>query len=262
MPVLAVQDLSIAFRQNHEWRRVVDAVSLSIDPNQTLCLVGESGSGKSSIALAIARLLPTARVAGSVHIQGQSVYALQAAALRRLRRQSISFIFQNPEAGLLPNRTIGRQLLDVICFRTESDQRAGVQKAEELLDQVSLSRKEIWPLYPHQLSGGMCQRVLLVMALCIRPKLVIADEPTSSLDALNQARILSLLSTLQRSYQFAMLFITHDLAVAAYLADCIGVLKSGNLLELQSTRALFDQPQAEYSKQLIVTARTLAETVR
>lgn len=257
-PVLALQDLLIQYPVNGEWRCAVDRVSFKIAKGQTLCLVGESGSGKTSIALAIARLLQQAQVNGRVLLQGDSIYDLPVQGLRQLRRTRISFIFQNPEAGLLPNRTIGRQLLDVVSFRTAADQEQARRQAGELLARVGLSEKEIWSSYAHQLSGGMCQRVLLVMALCIHPVLVIADEPLSSLDSLTQEKTMALLSDLQETFQFAMLFITHDLRVAAHLADEIGVLKSGQLLELRKTQDFFSRPLSDYSQQLIRSARTLS----
>lgn len=260
--VLNVKDLSICYRRDHTWRSVVDRVSFDIKQGKTLCLLGESGSGKSSIALAIARLTQHVRVSGQVIIHNQSVYDLEETALRQLRRRHISFIFQNPEAALLPHRTIGQQVLDVICFRTGDDRKAGALRAQELLEQVGLAEREVWSQYPHQLSGGMCQRVLLVMALCIHPKLVIADEPTSSVDAITQSKILSLLLDLQDHFQFAMLFITHDLTVAALMAHAIGVVKAGALLELQATEELFNRPRTDYSRQLISAAQTIARTVR
>lgn len=141
--VVNVKDLSICYRRSHAWHSVVDRVSFGIKQGETLCLLGESGSGKSSIALAIARLTQHARVSGQVIIHNQSVYDLEETALRQLRRRHISFVFQNPEAALLPHRTIGQQLLDVICFRTGDDRKAGVLRAEELLQQVGLAEREV-----------------------------------------------------------------------------------------------------------------------
>lgn len=257
-PVLALQDLVIQYRGSSGWRCAVDHVSFSIEKGQTLCLVGESGSGKTSIALAIARLLPQAQVAGQLLLQGKSIYDLATPELRQIRRSAISFVFQNPEAGLLPNRTIGRQLLDVISFRTGCGPAQAKTQANELLARVGLSESEVWRSFPQQLSGGMCQRVMLVMALCIHPAMVIADEPLSSLDSVTQEKILALLADLQDAFQFAMLFITHDLRMAAHLADDIGVLKSGRLLELRKPQDFFSRPLSEYSQQLIRSARTLS----
>jgi ABC-type dipeptide/oligopeptide/nickel transport system ATPase component len=259
--VLDVQDLRVGYQTEDGRHWAVDGISLTIGEGETFSLVGESGSGKTSVALSIPRLLPeSASVSGTVEAVGSSIYQISEGELQELRRKNISFIFQDPVGSLIPNVPVGKQLKRTIGYRaeiTEREQRDS--RARELLDQVGLPDAErLWTAYPSQLSGGMCQRVMIALALSVEPALVIADEPTSALDAIMQERILELLMDLQQRYQFGMLFVTHDLRIASQLSTHVGVMKEGEMVEAKPAQEFFQRPDQAYTESLIASAEKLS----
>jgi len=260
-PVLSTDALTVRYRLADRDLVAADGVSFSVGRGETLALVGESGSGKSSIALSIPRLLPaSARVSGQVVVDGADIYSLAEKHLREVRRRKVSYIFQDPVGSLLPTATIGRQLTAAISYRMELSQKRAVDRGREMLRQVGLDDVEgVWAMYPFQLSGGMCQRVMIALALSVEPALVIADEAVSALDAITQARVLQLLRNLQDAHGFGMIFVTHDLRVAARIATHVGVMRSGLLVELKPADVLFSKgAELPYSRELITAARQLS----
>jgi ABC-type dipeptide/oligopeptide/nickel transport system ATPase component len=193
-------------------------------------------------------------------IEGAPVYQMTNKQLQELRKKKISFIFQDPVGSLAPTATVGKQLLRTISYRMEiSDNAECATRAKELLSNVGLQETDrVWHSYPSQLSGGMCQRVMIALALSVRPSLLIADEAVSSLDAITQSRVLSLLRDLQSEYGFGMMFVTHDLRVAAHVSTHVGVMRAGRLVELKSTAKLYRDPELQYSKELIESAKELS----
>ena len=255
--LLVVSDLSVTYGGSFP---AVKSVSFSIDSNSTLALVGESGAGKTTIALAVSRLLPSdAETCGDVRLAGRSLLALTEPELRETRRRLISIVFQDPVGSLIPSVRVGKQIARVVAHRMNIEDRATVREsAYRLLQDVGLENIDrVWDAYPRELSGGMCQRVMIALALSNDPSLVIADEPLSALDAISQVSVLRLLLELQQKLQFAMLYVTHDLRVAARFEQ-IGVLKSGQLVDLGPRRQILDNPSSEYTRQLLAAARTLS----
>jgi oligopeptide/dipeptide ABC transporter ATP-binding protein len=249
MPLLEIQDLQVDFGA----RRVVDGVSLSIDEGQTLCLVGESGCGKSVTALSIARLLPTppARHAGGrILLQGRDVLAMSPTELRSIRGGVVSYIFQEPGASLNPVMRIGAQVLE--SLRLHVPARAHDAEVVRLLRLVGIPAPERRARdYPHQLSGGMQQRVMIAMALATEPKLLVADEPTTALDVTIQAQIIELLRDLQREMGMAILLITHNLGLVADIAQRVAVMYAGQIVEEAPALRLLSQPVHPYTRALI-----------
>lgn len=249
MPLLEIQDLQVDFGT----RRVVDGVSLSIDEGQTLCLVGESGCGKSVTALSIARLLPTppARHAGGrILLQGRDVLAMSPAELRAIRGGVVSYIFQEPGASLNPVMRIGAQVLE--SLRLHVPARAHEAEVNRLLRLVGIPAPERRARdYPHQLSGGMQQRVMIAMALATEPKLLVADEPTTALDVTIQAQIIDLLRDIQRQMGMAILLITHNLGLVADIAQRVAVMYAGQIVEEAPALRLLSQPLHPYTRALI-----------
>jgi len=255
-PVLEVENLSVDIQSDGEWRSVVRHISFTLDAGQTLALVGESGSGKSVTAAAIMRILPAhnVRVTGSVLLNGQALLPLSEKQMRAVRGGDISIVFQ--EDCLNPVFTIGYQLTEHLIQHQQLSRRQARQEAIALLKKVRLSAAEKrMDDYPHQLSGGMRQRVMIALALAGRPKVLIADEPTTALDVTIQAQIMALLKLLQREEGMAVLFITHDMGVVAEMADRTLVMQAGEVKETNSTAALFARPQDPYTARLLAAAR-------
>ncbi|MBX3731397.1 MAG: ABC transporter ATP-binding protein [Verrucomicrobiae bacterium] len=249
MPLLDIRNLQIDFGTT----RVVDGVSLSIHEGRTLCLVGESGCGKSVTALSIARLLttPPARYAGGeILLQGRDVLRLSAAELRGIRGGVVSYVFQEPGASLNPVMRIGSQILE--SLRLHRPAKATDDEALRLLKLVGIpapgSRTRD---YPHQLSGGMQQRVMIAMALASEPKLLVADEPTTALDVTIQAQIIELLRDLQRQLGMAILLITHNLGLVGDLADHVAVMYAGQIVEEAPATDLLRRPLHPYTQALM-----------
>ena len=256
MPLLEIQDLQIDFDKT----RAVDQVSLSIAEGETLCLVGESGCGKSVTALSIGRLLatPPARYTGGrVLLQDRDVLAMSPSELRSIRGGVVSYIFQEPGASLNPVTRIGDQMIE--SLRLHAPNRAHPGEVVRLLQRVGIPAPESRARdYPHQLSGGMQQRVMIAMALATEPKLLIADEPTTALDVTIQAQVLGLMRQLRSELGTAIVLITHDLGVVAEMADRVVVMYAGQVVEQAPVRALFAMPQHPYTVGLMGAIPCLA----
>lgn len=255
MPILDIQNLSIAFRQNGQENRVVDQISLQVAAGETMALVGESGSGKSVTALSVLRLLPTPPVVyptGNILFNGESLLHADDKTLRHHRGNSISMIFQEPMVSLNPLHTVEKQLSEVLLIHRGMGKQAARDEIVEVLERVRLrDAKKRLSAYPHQLSGGERQRVMIAMAILTKPKLLIADEPTTALDVTVQAQILLLLKELKQEMNMSLLFITHDLNIVRKLADNVAVMCQGKLVEQNSRTMLFSQPQHPYTQKLL-----------
>ena len=253
-PVLSVKDLTTSFKVGDEWRSVVKGVSFDVAPRETVAIVGESGSGKSVTSLSIMRLLPqnSSRIAGSVKLNGRELLTLGSEDMRKVRGNEIAMIFQEPMTSLNPIFPIGKQIAEAItCHRDVSTAEA---KAEvlRLLDKVRIpNARNRFDDYPHQFSGGMRQRVMIAMALASRPKLLIADEPTTALDVTIQGQILDLIKVLQDEEGMAVLFITHDMGVVAEVSDRTIVMFRGEAVETGSTDDIFNRGKHPYTRALL-----------
>ncbi len=240
MTLLSIQDLSVQFGDS----TVVDQISFDIRAGEKFALVGESGSGKTVSALSLMRLLPDAKISGQLMFEGEPILQKSEAAMRRLRGKDIAMIFQEPMTALNPLFTIGNQIAEVLMLHEGLSARDAAKRAVELLDKTGIPEPARRALsYPHQLSGGQRQRAMIAMALACRPKLLIADEPTTALDVTIQVQILELLNQLQRDEQMAVLMITHDLNLVRSFADRVGVMQHGKLIETADTATLFAQPR-------------------
>ena len=248
-PLLSVEGLSVSYGDTS----VVRDVSFSLERGQSLALIGESGSGKSTVAKSILRLLPAGEsaVRGSVSLDGRELFGLPERQFRPLRGRLLGYIPQDPSSALNPVRTIGSQAHEAAALTGEPDARVRRRDILSVFERVGLPDPErVYASYPHQLSGGMLQRVLIGLTVLPRPALIVADEPTSALDVTIQKLILDLLSELRRDLGISLLLITHDLAVAAERADSIVVLKNGIVEESGSSRHVFSTPTSEYARQL------------
>jgi oligopeptide/dipeptide ABC transporter ATP-binding protein len=250
-PLLEVTDLQTHFFTDEAVVRAVDGVSLEIHEGETLAVVGESGSGKSVTALSILRLFPQPPgrvVGGRIAFRGRDLLASTDAEMRRTRGKQISMIFQEPMTSLNPVFTCGDQIMEVVRLHEGVGRAAARARAIEMLERVGIpAAAQRVDEYPHQMSGGMRQRVMIAMALACRPALLIADEPTTALDVTIQAQILELLKALQREMGMAILLITHDLGVVAETADRVAVMYAGQVVEYCDVRAAFRQPLHPYT---------------
>jgi peptide/nickel transport system ATP-binding protein len=255
MALLVVEDLGVEFnRRGIEPFHAVDGVSFAVDPGQTVGLVGESGCGKSVTSLAIMRLLPSRgnRVTGRVGFDGSDLLRLPIREMRDRRGRDLAMIFQDPLSSLNPVISIGVQVTEVLRRHRGMKGAAARAEARDLLDQVGIPDPDRrLNEYPHQLSGGMRQRALIAMAVACRPRLLIADEPTTALDVTIQAQILQLLGTLVREHGTALIMITHDLGVVAGLCDQVNVLYGGRIVERADRHELFAAPQHPYTHGLL-----------
>lgn len=253
-PVLSVRGLTTSFRIGTEWRPVVRNMNLDVAAGETVAIVGESGSGKSVTSLSIMRLLPqlTSRIEGSVKLDGRELLSLDAEQMRQVRGNQISMIFQEPMTSLNPIFPIGKQIAEAItCHRDISSAEAKTEVLR-LLDRVRIpNATNRFDEYPHQFSGGMRQRVMIAMALASKPKLLIADEPTTALDVTIQGQILDLIKTLQDEEGMAVLFITHDMGVVAEVSDRTVVMFRGEAVETGTTDAIFNHGQHPYTRALL-----------
>ncbi|HVZ82161.1 MAG TPA: ABC transporter ATP-binding protein [Terracidiphilus sp.] len=260
-PLLELRDLHIRFGTTE----AVRGVSFALDEGEVLGLVGESGSGKSATALAIPRLLPPiARITGSILWRGAGEDAADllhepASALRRLRGRAIAMIFQEPMTALNPVMSIGHQVAECAAAHNAAlTGREVKRRAIAALEEVAIpDAARRYGDYPHQFSGGQRQRILIAMALINRPRLLIADEPTTALDVTVQAQILALLARLQREHRLAMLFISHDLAVVGEIASRVAVMKSGEIVESGPVHDVLLKPRHEYTRSLLAAVPTL-----
>lgn len=260
-PELDIQNLKVSFSTPKGKLIAVNGISFHLNQGETLALVGESGCGKTVSALSILRLLPEPPAeisSGKILFAGQNLLSLNAKALQDLRGRSISMIFQDPMTSLNPVLTIGEQMAETLLRHTTMNRQEALQKSANLLSRVELpSPKEKLKHYPHQLSGGMRQRVMIGMALACSPKVLIADEPTTALDVLIQAQILELLEDLKKETGMSILIITHDLGVVAEIAQRVLVMYAGEIVESGPARALLDNPLHPYTKGLIASVPKL-----
>jgi len=255
-PLLDVRNLTIAFGANP----AVKGISFHIDAGETLGLVGESGSGKSITSLALLRLLPPGtQVTGSITFNGEELLSLSEEAMRRHRGSSIGMIFQEPMTALNPSMRIGEQIAEALRAHHPELSRSSIRaKVLDAMREVGLPDPERRVRdYPHQFSGGQRQRILIAMALINRPRLLIADEPTTALDVTVQKQIIELLNYLRLNYRLSILFISHDLAVVSQIADRVAVMQHGQIIEQARAQALFRHPQHPYTRNLLAAAPTM-----
>ena len=253
-PVLEIKELRTYIRQRKSLVRAVDGISLRIDQGETLGLVGESGCGKSMTAMSIMKLLPPGGyiAGGSIMLAGEDIVPLEEDEMRKLRGNDVGMIFQDPLTSLNPTMTIGRQIAETLRIHRGWSSTQAMTRAEEVLGVVGMPRpKERLHQYPHQLSGGLRQRVMIAMALACEPKLLVADEPTTALDVTIQAQILTLLDNLKREFRMAVLLITHDLGVIAGRADRVCVMYAGKIVEVAPIDELFERTQHPYTEALL-----------
>ncbi|MFO7643630.1 MAG: ABC transporter ATP-binding protein [Desulfosarcina sp.] len=252
--LLTIRELSVHFDTPEGIGRAVEAASLSIAPGETLGLVGESGCGKSVTALAVMGLVPSPPgriVAGNVCFDGRDLLKADPETLRRIRGREIGMIFQEPMTALNPVLTIGRQVAEPLMAHLGLSRSASMLAAARWLDRVHIpSPQKRLGAYPHELSGGMRQRVMIAMALICRPRLLVADEPTTALDVTLQRQILALMARLKAELGMAMLLITHDLGVVAQTAGRVAVMYAGRVVETADVRPLFAEPLHPYTRGL------------
>lgn len=253
MPLLEIKNLQLEFGSKEMPLRAVDGVSLTIDAGETVCLVGESGCGKSVTALSLTRLVPSppARyTGGEILLHGRDVLRMNATELRQIRGGVVSYVFQEPSASLNPVFRVGSQIKEALQLHRPA--QATDQEVIRLLKLVGIPAPESRLRdYPHQLSGGMQQRVMIAMALASEPKLLVADEPTTALDVTIQAQILELLLDLKKRLGMAMLLITHNLGIVGDLADRLAVMYAGQIVELAPAAELLRRPFHPYTRALL-----------
>ncbi|ARP82007.1 dipeptide/oligopeptide/nickel ABC transporter ATP-binding protein [Bordetella genomosp. 8] len=253
--VLELRGLRTEFRIGGTWHAAVRDVSLSVTRNETLAVVGESGSGKSVTALSILRLLPSTGArhgGGQVLLEGKDLSALPEKEMARLRGDAIAMIFQEPMTSLNPTMTVGDQIAEAVRQHRRISWREARDVALQALEEVKIpAAASRYDDYPHQFSGGMRQRVMIAMALACKPKVLLADEPTTALDVTIQAQILSLLADLKTARGMAVVFITHNLGVVAQIADRVAVMYAGEVVETADVDTLFARPTHPYTEALL-----------
>lgn len=253
-PLLTVEGLQVVIKRQDKTVPVVHQLSLQIEPGEIFGLVGESGCGKTLTCLSILNLLPAGivRTGGLIQLAGKSLNGLTAAQWRQLRGNRIALIMQNPMSAFDAIRTIGDHFIETLLAHGKTDRRAATATAIEYLTKVGLPEPGLLlRQYPFELSGGMLQRVIIAIALAQQPDLIIADEPTTALDATSQVQILDLLAAVRREFGTSMLLISHDLGVIARLADSVAVMYRGQIVEQAAVAELFDQPLHPYTQSLL-----------
>jgi oligopeptide/dipeptide ABC transporter ATP-binding protein len=258
--LLEVSGLTVAFEVDGRSLEAVHDVSFRLERGRTLAVLGESGSGKSATALALMGLLgPRARVSGRILLDGADLLGLSQAELRRIRGRRIAMVFQDALDALNPVHTVGSQIAEAVGAHGRVGRAEARARAVELMERVALpSARARFHDFPHQFSGGMRQRIMIAMALALEPELLIADEPTTALDVTVQAQILNLLGEIQDESKMALLLITHDLGVAADLADDIAVMYAGRIVEVGATAGVYREPSHPYTAALLSSAPRLA----
>ena len=253
-PLLEIQNLNVAFETSRGDVRPVRDVSINIFPGQTVAVVGESGCGKSVTAMSVLRLIPSPPgkvLGGRINFEGRDLLALSEREMRSVRGKDIAMIFQEPMTSLNPVYTIGDQIVEAVTLHQHVGTKQAYEIAEQALRDVGIADPgRRLHEYPHQMSGGMRQRVMIAMALSCKPKLLIADEPTTALDVTIQAQILELLRKLQREQGMAIMLITHDLGVVAENADAVYVMYASRIAECATVEDLFDHPKHPYTEAL------------
>ncbi len=260
--VLEIADLSVRLAGDADARPILDKVSMTIRAGETACLVGESGSGKSVTALATMGLLPKGTLEasdGQILLQGRNLLGLGPQAMRDVRASLVSMVFQEPRTALNPVMRVGAQIEEVLDAHMRLPKREKTRRVHDILHQVHLPEVErIYASYPHQLSGGQRQRIMIAMALILKPRLLIADEPTTALDVTTQKQILSLIAELQEKHDTAVLFITHDMGVVAEIADTVHVMRDGAIVESAPAGQLLRAPEQDYTRTLLKAVPSLA----
>jgi peptide/nickel transport system ATP-binding protein len=260
--LLDIQGLQIDIDREDGPARVVDGITLSLQQGESLGIVGESGCGKSLTMLSLVGLLPNRirATGGSARFAGRDLLKMNARELRKVRGAEIGFIFQDPMTSLNPVMRIGDQIAEALIYQKGMGKAAALARAEELLALVGIpSPKQRMTTYPHELSGGMRQRVMIAMGLAGDPKLLIADEPTTALDVTIQAQIVDLVRELKAKSDMSVVWITHDLALIAGLADRIAVLYAGTVVEDAPVTEIFDRPTHPYTRGLLASLPTLSD---
>ena len=254
IPLLDIRHLSVDFVTRRGNVRAIDDISVAVDKGETLGIVGESGSGKSVTSYAVMRILDRAgRIAGgSITYGGMPLHKAREKDMRDIRGREISMIFQNPRAALNPIRRIGQQVADILVEHNQATRSSAREKAIEMLRAVKIRDPEQrYNAYPFELSGGMCQRVVIAIALACRPRLLIADEPTTGLDVTTQKAVMDLIVELTREYDMSTILITHDLGLAAAYCDRLVVMQKGKVIEANGSAELFHGPRQDYTRQLL-----------
>ncbi len=263
MNLLEIKNLTIEFKTEDETVRAVKNLNLTIPKGKTVGLVGESGSGKSVTSLALMGLIPNPPgkiTEGEILFNGEDLVKASPARMRQLRGNKIAMIFQEPMTSLNPVFTVGNQVDEVLMLHQNMNAKQARQRTIELFDEVGIPEPSASvEKYPHQMSGGQKQRVMIAMAMACEPDLLICDEPTTALDVTIQKQVLELMFDLQRKHGMSMLFITHDLAVIADIADEVAVMFRGDLVEQNTTKALFENPKHPYTKGLLACRPSLDE---
>lgn len=261
-PVLTFSDLDVRFRTEFGSVHAVKGVSLDVKPGEVVALVGESGSGKSVTSMTALGLLPSnARTGGRVQVGDNSVRDLDERALRRMRGNDVAMVFQEPMTALNPVLTIGTQLTEALELHGIAFGKAADERAVELLRMVGIPEPERrLKQYPHELSGGQRQRVVIAIAISCDPKVIIADEPTTALDVLVEAQIISILADLRRSFDTSLLFITHNLGIVAEACDRVAVMYAGRIVEQGPVHDVFAAPKHPYTRELLRSTISLRTT--
>jgi oligopeptide/dipeptide ABC transporter ATP-binding protein len=262
-PLLSIENLEVQFYTQEGIHQAVRGLSLTLEKGDTLGLVGESGSGKSVTALSLMRLIPSPPgkiLGGRITFAGRDILALPEEAIRRIRGNEIAMIFQEPMTSLNPIHTCGKQIMEPLILHVGLNKKEAEKRALELMTMVGIpSPKQRLKEYPHQLSGGMRQRVMIAMALACKPKLLIADEPTTALDVTIQAQILELMKELRREINSAIILITHDLGVVSEMCSHVAVMYAGQIVETCSVSELFDRPLHPYSEGLLFSIPVISK---
>jgi ABC-type dipeptide/oligopeptide/nickel transport system ATPase component len=254
--LLQVQELTISFHQVE----VVKNVSFEVEHGEIFGLVGQSGAGKSLTGRAIIRLLPSsAKVTGRILFKGRDLLSLTEKEIRRIRGKEITLIQQDPVASLNPSFKIQDQITDILKLHLKLDNKEAINRAKKLLSEVGVANPEkVLLKYPHQLSGGLCQRVAIAIAFACEPSLVIADEPTTALDVITQGMVINLMKRMQQRYNTSIIFITHDLALASNICSRIAVVKDGRILEvITSSKNILSEANHPYTRTLLSSILTL-----
>ena len=253
MALLEVRDLLVSFETPEGEVHAVNSLDFDVEPGEVMAIVGESGSGKSQTALALLGLLAeNGRVSGTARFEGVDLLRLSKTEMNKYRGSRIAMIFQDPMTALNPYRTVGAQLREVLAYKRGMERRQAEREALAMLEQVRMTDPERrLQQFPHELSGGMQQRVMIAMALLSRPRLLIADEPTTALDVTVQADISELLRDYQRRYETAIMLITHDLGVVAGLCERVLVMYAGRVMEYGDVRSIYHQPEHPYTAGLL-----------
>ncbi|GGZ43469.1 ABC transporter ATP-binding protein [Mesonia mobilis] len=264
-PLLHIHQLSIGFQTDNGFRETLQQIDFQLYKNEILGIVGESGSGKSLTSLAVLRLLPSSAkiTEGEILYKGEDLSKLSTKQLRKIRGKEISMIFQEPMSSLNPSMKCGPQVTEILLEHTTLSKKEAIAETLRLFEKVKLPRPEsIYDVYPHQISGGQKQRVMIAMAIACKPKILIADEPTTALDVTVQKEILLLLKSLQQETEMSIIFISHDLALVSEISDRVVVMYQGKIVEQNSAKELFLQPKETYTKALLASKPSTTERLK